>query len=617
MLGFMFSETAATGGVVSRFSSEHPHYKWVALSNTTLAMLMATINGSIVLISLPAIFRGIGLDPLAAGNVSYLLWLLMGFLLVTAILVVTFGRLGDMWGRVRIYNLGYVIFAAASVALAFDPYSAGPGALWLILWRVVQAVGAAMLMANSTAILTDAFPVQQRGLALGINGIAVVAGSFIGLVLGGVLSEWDWRAVFWVSVPLALLGAAWSFQSLHDSGVRHAGSLDVIGNITFALGLGALLTGIIYGIQPYGGHTMGWTNPWVVVGLLGGVALVALFCVVETRVTDPMFHMDLFLIREFWTGNLAGVLGSIGRGGMQFMLIIWLQGVWLPLHGYAYESTPLWAGIYLLPLTVGFVVSGPVSGALSDRRGARGYAVGGLLVTAVAFVGLVLIPVDFPYWAFALLLIVSGIGSGLFASPNASMIMNSVPPRQRGAASGMRMTGMNAGQALSIGIFFSLMVVGLSSTLPGALTSGLEGQGVPSSVAHNIGAIPPVGILFAAFLGYNPIASLLGPSGELSKLPKANVDTLTGKEFFPHLISGPFHNGLVIVFGVAAAMMVVGAIAAFISGNNGVASHGRAGDRLGEEPEDADEAECDEAMGLSSDGPAPGGWQPSGRQVGL
>jgi MFS family permease len=574
---------------MSRFNSEHPHYKWVALSNTTVAMLMATINGSIVLISLPAIFRGIGLDPLAPGNVSYLLWLLMGFLLVTAVLVVTFGRLGDMWGRVRIYNAGYVVFAAASVALSVDPYNGGKGAMWLILWRVVQAFGAAMLMANSTAILTDAFPVQQRGLALGINGIAVVAGSFIGLVLGGLLSEWDWRAVFWVSVPLALLGAAWSFRSLHDSGVRHPGSLDIFGNVTFALGLGGLLTGIIYGIQPYGGHTMGWTNPWVVAGLVGGVALLVAFGFIENRAADPMFHMDLFSIREFWTGNLAGILGSIGRGGMQFMLIIWLQGVWLPLHGYAYESTPLWAGIYLLPLTVGFIVSGPVSGALSDRRGARTFAVAGLLVTGAAFVGLVLLPVDFPYWAFALLLVVSGVGSGLFASPNASMIMNSVPSRQRGAASGMRMTAMNSGQALSIGIFFSLMVVGLSSTLPGVLTSGLQSQGVPSAVAHNVGSIPPVGILFAAFLGYNPIANLLGPSGVLSTLPKANVNTLTGKEFFPHLISGPFHNGLVLVFGVAAAMMVVGAIAAFFSGSPTNGSSSGTGDRLGEEPADADD----------------------------
>jgi len=590
---------AASAGSISRFSDDHPHYRWIALSNTTLAMLVATINASIVLISLPAIFRGIGLDPLAPGNVSYLLWMLMGFLLVTAVLVVTFGRLGDMFGRVRIYNVGFVIFAAASVALSFDPYHGGAGALWLILWRVVQAVGAAMLMANATAILTDAFPVDQRGLALGINGVAAIAGSFIGLVLGGLLSEWDWRAVFWVSVPLALLGAVWSFRSLHDNGVRHRGKVDVVGNVTFAVGLSLLLVGIIYGIQPYGGHAMGWTQPRVLGALIGGVVLLVAFGIVETRVEDPMFHMDLFRIRQFWTGNLAGVLASIGRGGLQFMLIIWLQGIWLPLHGYDYASTPLWAGIYLLPLTVGFLVSGPTAGALSDRRGARALAVGGLLVSAASFVGLVALPVDFSYWMFAVLLALAGIGMGLFSSPNASMIMNSVPARQRGAASGMRMTGMNSGQALSIGIFFSLMVIGLTSSLPTALTTGLHAQGVPLGSATAIGAIPPVGILFAAFLGYNPIGSLLGPSGVLGHLPAASVATLTGKQFFPHLISGPFHDGLVLVFSVAAAMMVVGAVAAYFSGGPPT-SDAAAGDRIGEE---ADEVHEDEAAAAALVGP--------------
>ena len=583
-----------SAGSISRFSGEHPRYKWIALSNTTLAMLVATINGSIVLISLPAIFRGLGLDPLAPSNVSYLLWMLMGFMLVTAVLVVTFGRLGDMYGRVRIYNSGYVIFAIAAIALSFDPYIGGAGAMWLILWRVVQAVGAAMLMANTSAILTDAFPATQRGLALGINGVAVIAGSFIGLILGGVLSEWDWKAIFWVSVPLALCGAVWSFRSLHDSGERHKGSLDLAGNVLFAVGLAALLTGIIYGIQPSGGHAMGWTNPWVLAGLIGGVFLLAAFCVVETKVKDPMFHMDLFLIRQFWTGNLAGLLAAIGRGGMQFMLIIWLQGIWLPLHGYNYESTPLWAAIYLLPLSIGFLIAGPVAGALSDRRGARAYAVAGLLLTAAAFIGLVLLPVDFSYYGFAALLAISGIGTGLFSSPNASMIMNSVPARQRGAASGMRMTAMNSGQALSIGIFFSLMVIGLIGTLPGVMSAGLQAQGIPASTAESIGAIPPVGILFAAFLGFNPIVSLLGPSGALAHLPAANVATLNGKEFFPNLISGPFHNGLVLVFSVAAGMMLVGAIAAYFSGGSPVMSTPVVGDRLGEEPQDADEADVDQ-----------------------
>jgi MFS family permease len=587
---------------MSRFDAEHPHYKWVALSNTTVGMFLATVNASIVLISLPAIFRGIGLDPLAPGNAVYLLWMLMGFLLVTAVFVVTFGRLGDIYGRVKIYNLGFVVFAFSSVALALDPLQGSQGALWLIVWRVVQGIGAAMLMANSTAILTDAFPANQRGLALGVNQVAAIAGSFIGLVLGGLLSEWSWRAVFALSIPVALVGTIWSYASLREVGERHQAKVDWIGNVTFAFGLSILLAGITYGIEPYGGSSMGWGNPWVLAALFGGAAILAVFCVVETKVKDPMFAMSLFKIRAFSAGNLAGLLASMGRGGLQFMLIIWLQGIWLPLHGFSYESTPLWAGIYLLPLTVGFLVSGPVSGHLSDRFGARQFSVGGLLLVAASFIALLFLPVNFPYWLFALLIALNGIGTGLFSAPNVAMIMNSVPARQRGAASGMRGTFFNAGTALSIGIFFSLMVAGLASSLPTTLTAGLEAQGVPTPVATQVGSLPPVGTLFASFLGVNPIGSLLQPTGVLETLPKDSVATLTGPEFFPDLISQPFHDGLVVVFTAAATMMVIGAVASALDGSG---SSGRApagapgeggstdaeGERLGEEPEPAEEHE--------------------------
>src|SRR5437764_8131743 len=420
------------------FDRDHPRYKWVALSNTTLGMLLATVNASIVIISLPAIFNGIRLDPLAPGNVSYLLWIIMGFLLVSAVLVVALGRLGDMYGRVKLYNLGFVVFTFASIALSVDPLHGPAGALWLIAWRVMQAVGGSMVFANSTAILTDAFPASQRGMALGINQVAAIAGSFIGLVLGGVLAEWDWRAAFWVSVPIGVFGPIWSSLSLHELGARRRGRLDWPGNVTFAIGLSALLAGITYGIQPYGGHSTGWTNPWVLVGLVGGVLLLVLFCIVETRVDEPMFKLGLFRNRAFALGNLAGLLSSMGRGGLQFMLIIWLQGIWLPLHGYSFESTPLWAGIYLLPLTVGFVASGPVSGWLSDKYGARLFAGTGLLIVAATFVGLLLLPVDFSYAPFALLTFLNGVGSGMFASPNTAQIMNAVPAEDRGAAAGMR-----------------------------------------------------------------------------------------------------------------------------------------------------------------------------------
>jgi MFS family permease len=547
----------------------------VALSNTTVGMLLATVNSSIVIISLPAIFNGIHLNPLAAGNVSYLLWMLMGFLLVSAVLVVALGRLGDMFGRVKLYNLGFVVFTVASIALSLDPFQQGGGALWLIGWRVVQAVGGAMVFANSTAILTDAFPARQRGMALGINQVAAIAGSFIGLVLGGVLAEWDWRAVFWVSVPIGVVGTIWSYLSLHELGARNPGKLDWWGNITFAVGLAVLLAGITYGIQPYGGHNTGWTNPWVLLGLIGGVVLLIVFCLIEGRVPQPMFYLGLFRNRTFASANLAGLLASISRGGMQFMLIIWLQGIWLPLHGFSYESTPLWAGIYLLPLTLGFLVAGPVSGYLSDRFGVKPFAVGGALVVAASFIGLIVLPVNFPYWLFALLVLINGLGSGLFSSPNASAVMGSVPASQRGAASGMRGTFFNSGAALSIGIFFSLMIIGLAATLPHTLTSGLEAQGVPTSVATQVGSLPPVGSLFAAFLGYNPLAQLLGPTGVLGHLPPGHAATLTGKEFFPNLISGPFHHGLVVVFIAAAVMSVISAAASLVDPGKGAGTVAR------------------------------------------
>jgi MFS family permease len=546
--------------------ADHPNYRWVALSNTTLGMLLVTINSSIVLISLPAIFRGIHLDPLQPGNVSYLLWMIMGFLVVSAVLVVLLGRLGDIYGRVRMYNLGFLVFAAASVALSLDPLDQGAGAMWLIVGRVIQGVGGAMIFANSAAILTDAFPAHQRGMALGINNVAAVAGSFLGLVIGGLLAEWDWRAVFWVSVPLAILGTAWGYKSLHDTGARRESKMDWWGNLTFAVGLTALLVAITYGIQPYGDQPTGWTNPWVVAGLVGGVGLLIAFVVIENRVAEPMFSMHLFRIRPFAAGNLAGLLAATSRGGMQFMLIIWLQGIWLPLHGFDYESTPLWAGIYLLPLTIGFLVAGPIAGRLTDRYGARLFATGGMVLVAATYIGFLLIPVDFAYWQFALLLLVNGVASGLFAAPNATSIMNSVPANQRGAASGMRGTFMNSGSALSIGIFFSLMVAGLASSLPDSLRSGLTQQGVSAAAADQVAGLPPVGSLFASFLGYNPIQTLLEPTGALDGLPAGNAATLTGKQFFPHLISQPFHDGLVVVFLAAAVMSLVAAAASLSSG---------------------------------------------------
>lgn len=548
----------------SRIDHNHPGYKWIVLSNTTLGTLLATVNASIVLISLPAIFRGIGLNPLSTSNISYLLWMLMGYLVVTAVLVVPFGRLGDIFGRVRIYNIGFAVFTVAAIALSFDPFHLDGGAIWLIAWRVIQGIGGSMLMASSSAILTDAFPANQRGMALGVNMVAAVAGSFLGLLIGGVLSEWHWQAIFWVGVPIGIVGTVWSTRSLKELGVRTPGRIDWAGTLTFGVGLTVLLIGITYGIQPYGQSTTGWTNPWVLGAIAGGLALLVVFCLVELRVAQPMVNIRLFRSAAFGMGNLAGLMSSMGRGGLQFMLIIWLQGIWLPLRGYDFESTPLWAAIYMLPITVGFLLAGPIAGWLSDRYGARPLTVGGMALMALSFIALVMIPVDFEYWVFALLIFLNGVGGGIFTAPNTAAIMSSVPASERGAASGVRATFFNAGSSLSIGIFFSLMVVGLANTLPAALSNGLQEQGVSSSVAHEVANLPPVGSLFAAFLGYNPIAELLEPFHALQQ-PGVNAGVLTGQTFFPHLIIEPFHAGLVVVFVAAAVMMLIGLIASLFN----------------------------------------------------
>jgi MFS family permease len=527
---------------------------------------MATINSSIVLIAMPDIFRGIGIDPLAADNTGYLLWMLMGFMVVTAVLVVGLGRLGDMYGRVRIYNLGFLIFAASSVLLAVTWMRGDAAALWLIGWRIVRGVGGACLMANSSAIITDAFPAHQRGTALGINGVAAIAGSFLGLVIGGLLGPVNWHLVFLVSVPFGVFGTIWAYLKLRDTGELRPARMDWWGNTTFAVGLIAVLVGITYGIQPYGGHVMGWTSPFVLVCLVGGVAVLAAFVLVELRVANPLFDLSLFRIRSFTLGNTANLLASLGRGGLQFVLIIWLQGIWLPQHGYSFEETPLWAGVYMLPLTIGFLVAGPLSGVLSDRMGSRWFSTGGMVLTAASFVLLEMLPVDFDYHAFAALLLLNGVGMGLFSSPNRAEVMNSLPAGARGAGAGMNATFQNSGIVLSIGLFFTLMIAGLADALPDALSTGLMQNGVPAADAARIAELPPVGVLFAAFLGYNPVQQLLGPT--LASLPAQQAEYLTGRSFFPQQISGPFSDGLTAAFWFAIVACLVAAVASWFSGRS-------------------------------------------------
>ena len=547
-----------------------PHYKWIALTNTTLGVLMASIDTSIVLISLPAIFNGIHVNPLAPGETDYFLWILLGYMVVTATLLVTFGRISDMFGRVRFYNMGFAIFTVGSILLWLTPGTGNTGALELILFRLIQGAGAGFLFSNSAAILTDAFPENQRGLALGINQIAAILGSVIGLILGGILSYFSWRLVFLVSVPVGLVGTVWAYLMLREiATIRKHQKIDWIGNIAFACGATILLLGITYGIQPYGGAPTGWGNPLVIGALALGVALLAAFIWVEQHVEDPMFRLELFRIRAFAAGNVSSFLASIARGGLQFMLIIWLQGIWLPLHGYNYDVTPLWAGIYLLPLLIGFVLMGPLSGWLSDHFGARLFSTTGMLIQAIGFLLLTFLPTNFNYLWFALLLFILGVGQGMFSSPNTSSVMSSVPADQRGAASGMRSTAQNSGQLVSIGLFFSIVTIGLASALSSTLFNGLSRAGVPVTVASSIAHLPPTAALFAAFLGYNPMATLLPPS-VLHALPRGEQAHLLGHSFFPNLISPPFMIGLHGVFYLSAAMCLVAALVSFLRGKRSI-----------------------------------------------
>jgi MFS family permease len=540
-------------------------YKWIALSNTTLGILMATINSSILLIALPDIFRGIKLNPLSPGNTSYFLWILTGFLLVTSVLVVSLGRIGDIYGRVRMFNLGFAIFTLFSILLSVTWMTGTHGALWIVIMRLGQGVGGACLFANSSAILTDAFPENERGLALGINGVAAIGGSFLGLILGGVLAPVEWHLVFWLSVPLGLFGTIWSYLMLKDNGVRTPAHIDWTGNVLFAVGLIGVLTGIIYGLQPYGGHTMGWTKPFVLTCLIGGLAVLAVFVIVETRAKDPMFRLHLFKVRAFTMGNLTGLCAALSRGGLQFMLIIWLQGIWLPEHGYSFERTPLWAGIYMIPLTVGFLISGPLSGRLADRYGARPFATAGVTLSGIVFLLFNLLPMNFSYVWFAILLLLVGLALGLFFAPNTASVMNSLPADQRGAGAGMLNTFQNSAQVFSIGLFFTVITLGLAARLPHALDSGLVAQGVPAAQAHTIAGLPPIGSLFAAFLGFNPIQQLL-PSAHAAHVSAAHYRYLTGRGFFPHLISGPFGHGLHLAFYMAAAVCFLGTVFSALRG---------------------------------------------------
>ena len=543
-------------------------YKWVALSNTTIGVLMASINGTIILISLPAVFRGLKIDPFLPGSFEYLLWILMGYMIVTAVLLVTVGRLSDIFGRVRLFNFGFLIFTIGSILLFLTPNTGDRGALELIIFRMVQAVGASFLFANSAAIITDSFPVNERGKAMGINQIAALAGSLVGLILGGILAAVNWRYVFLVSVPVGLFGTIWSLLKLKDHSVRHKDQkIDLPGNIAFAGGISLMLLGITYGLMPYGSSSMGWGNPWVKVAMLSGLVLLIVFIFIERVVEQPMFNLRLFRNRAFATGSFAGMLQSMGMGGMMFMIIILLQGIWLPLHNYSYSSVPFWAGIYTIPMMAGFVLMGPISGTLSDKIGARLLGTIGMSISGIAFLLLSTLSYDFSYIPFALMLFMMGFGMGTFAAPNITAVMNSVPPQLRGVASGMRTTLQNTGQTASMGIFFSIVLVFLTKYLPGSFTTALQSAGAPVLIPV-FKSIPPTSALFSAFLGYNPVTTIFSllPSGFSSVVSGSSLAVITGTHWFPGAIATAFMSSLRISFYAGAGIFFVAALLSALRG---------------------------------------------------
>jgi MFS family permease len=537
-------------------------YKWVVLSNTTLGALMAAIDSSIVLISLPAIFAGLGVNPLIPSNIGLLIWMLLGYMIVTSVLLVTIGRLSDMYGRVKLYNIGFMIFAISSVLIYVSSYLilGTAGAISIIVLRLFQALGGSFLFANFSALITDAFPRDQRGMALGISGVAFSGGSIIGLIIGGVLAAIDWHLIFLISVPVGVIGAIWSYVALHEiATIKKGRKLDIPGNVTFAVSLTVLLVSLTYALFPYGTHKTGWTNPFVLAGIAAGIILFILFIIIETRTEDPMFNLGLLKIRNYAAGLGSGTLASIARGGLQFMLIIWLQGIWLPQHGVTFTKTPLIAALYMLPLTIGFLVTGPISGKLSDKYGARILSTLGMSMDVVSFLILSTFPGNFTVLPFVIVTLMLGIGQGLFISPNITSIMNSVPPEQRGSASGMRSTLQNLSQMLSIIIFFSLLIFGLGKSLSTSIYTGLVSQGVSQANATVLSNVPPTSAIFAAFLGYNPLKTII-PAQILSNLTATQQSVITGTSFFPGLISVPFMSSLQIVLYVAAAMSLIAAI---------------------------------------------------------
>jgi MFS family permease len=535
--------------------------KWIALSNTSIAIFIAFANYNMIIIALPQIFNSLRFNPTAPDALGYLIWLILGYMIVTSSLVVTFGRISDLKGRAKLYSFGFLIFAISSGILSTVNGYGDSAVLEMIILRLFQGVGGGLLMVNSAAILTDYFPKNELGKALGLNQVSGLVGGVAGLIIGGVLSVINWRYIFLLDFVVGIIGTLWSFKSLRDVQKPIKQPLDIIGNVLFALGITLLLISVTYGLLPYGNQQLGWGNPFVITGLTISFLAIGIFVLVESKVKNPMFDLSLFKVRDFSVANFTNFIASMARQGILLMMLVLLQGIWLPLHGVPYSQTPFWAGLYLIPNMLGFAALGPISGILSDRYGSKVFTSLGLFVSALGFFLLSLLPYDFQLWQFFAISFLMGAGMGLFSSPNMADIMASVPVQKRGAASGMRASLQNTASAISVVLYFSVVITGMAVTLNSSIESALSSYGIHLNVN-----LPAAVAIFSALLGYDPLSSLT------SSLPTSVASHIDTPAFFVTAIAPSFMSGFRLMLNISAALLVL----------SGILSLARKGVRVGE-----------------------------------
>ena len=474
--------------------ADHEHYKWWALSTTSLGMLLATINSGTLIIALPDLGRSLHTSLLQ------LVWVILAYMIASTVLVLTAGRLSDLFGRKRAYLLGFAIFAATSLGAGF----AADGTE-LILWRIAQGIGGALIFANSSALVTDAFPREQLGVAMGTNTMVAAIGLVLGPVLGGVLVSISWHWVFWFNVPLALIGTLWGAAVLHDTAKPdEVRGLDLLGTATFVAGL----TGLVLGVSR--GGISGWGDPVVITGLVAAAVFLPAFIAIERRARAPMLDLTIFRNRMFSAATAAAFINGLSRFALMFVFVFYFQG--------AQGDDPITAGIKLTPMAFGMLVSSPLAGVWADRRGSRAMAALGMLVSAAALALMTTLQPHSPYWQSGLWLFIVGVGSGMFNSPNTAAMMGTVPAYRRGIAAGTRTMLQNTGAVISIAFVLAIVTAAVPKTTLFRIFSGLAKGLSDAKLAPFISNMHTALWVLAATSVVGAVVSLMRPSHRAARL---------------------------------------------------------------------------------------------------